>query len=360
MNVRIQSHLLILVAASLPALGQPLETVKVVAKPVLRSIKLPGEFLPFESVDVYARVTGFVDRIAVDRGTAVKKGDLLAEISAPEMKAQRAEAKAKIESLRFQRAEALAKQSSEQATLARLVAAARTSGAIAENEIDIVRKNVEAAQAGIRAIDNSIQAAVAAEQAFAELESYLKIKAPFDGVVTERRAHPGALAGPAAPWLVKLEQLNKLRLVVAVPESESATIANGSRVTFTVPAYPARSFSAVVARFARSVDPKSRTMPVELDVANPNAALAPGMFPEVDWPVRRPGTSLLVPPSAIVTTTERSFVVRVKDGTAEWVDVRKGNAYGPMIEVTGSLREGDFILKRATDEIRNGSKLSIQ
>src|SRR5882724_5291782 len=150
--------------------GQPLETVKVLAKPVSRSVKLPGEFLPFESVEIYARVAGFVDKIPVDRGSVVKKGDLLVEITAPELRAQRAEARSKVESLRAQQAEAAAKLSSEQSTLARLNAAAKTSGAIAENELDIARKNIEAAQAGIRAIDNSINAAIAAEQAIADLE----------------------------------------------------------------------------------------------------------------------------------------------------------------------------------------------
>jgi hypothetical protein len=84
------------------------------------------------------------------------------------------------------------------------------------------------------------------------------------------------------------------------------------------------------------------------------------MFPEVEWPVRRSGTSLLVPQTAVAVNTERSFVIRVKEGSAEWVDVRKGNAAGALVEVTGPLHEGDMILKRASDEIRNGSKLALK
>jgi len=132
--------------------AQTVETVKVVSKPVSRSIKLPGELLPFESVEVFARVSGFVDSIRVDRGSVVKKGDLLAEISAPELKAQRAEAHSKAEALKAQQNEAALRVSTEQATLARMQEAAKTPGAIAQNDIDVARKNIEAAQAGLRAI----------------------------------------------------------------------------------------------------------------------------------------------------------------------------------------------------------------
>ncbi len=339
---------------------QAVETVKVVAKPVSRSIKLPGELLPFESVEIYARVQGFVDKIRVDRGSAVKKGDLLAELTAPEMKAQRAEAQAKIEGLRAQRQEAFAKAFSYQATLARLIDAAKTKGAISEQELETARKTYEASQAAVQAVENAIQAAQATERSVADLEGYLRITAPFDGVITERRAHPGALAGPAAPWLVRIEQTAKLRLVVSVPESETATIARGSRVSFGVPAFPGQTFTGSVARFSRTIDPKSRTMPVELDVVNSDGRLGPGMFPEVEWPVRRAGASMLVPQTAVAVNTERSFVIRVKDGAAEWVDVRKGATSGPLVEVTGALHEGDVIVKRASDEMRSGSKLTVK
>jgi hypothetical protein len=100
-------------------------------------------------------------------------------------------------------------------------------------------------------------------------------------------------------------------------------------------------------------------MPVELDVANPRSALAPGMYPEVSWPVRREGASLLVPPSSIVTTTERTVVIRVKEGRAEWVTVRRGAAVGSQVEILGALRPGDLVVKQGTDEIRDGDPLRV-
>jgi hypothetical protein len=98
-------------------------------------------------------------------------------------------------------------------------------------------------------------------------------------------------------------------------------------------------------------------MPVELDVANRDSTLAPGMYPSVKWPVRSGGAALLVPKTAVVTTTERTFVVRAHDGRAEWVDVKKGAVDGDLIAVFGSLHSGDLIVRRATDEIREGSQL---
>jgi hypothetical protein len=98
-------------------------------------------------------------------------------------------------------------------------------------------------------------------------------------------------------------------------------------------------------------------MPVELDVINTGRKLSPGMYPEVQWPVRRAQTSLLVPASSIVTTSARSFVIRVSGGTAEWVDVRVGQRIGDQVAVYGDLRSGDRIVVQANDEIRDGSQV---
>jgi RND family efflux transporter MFP subunit len=195
-------------------------------------------------------------------------------------------------------------------------------------------------------------------QALRDVEAYLKITAPFDGVVTERLVHPGALAGPGGnqPLLV-LQQLSRLRLVIAVPEEYSGGILAGSRVSFTVPAQPGRNYSGTVARLARVLDPKTRTMPVELDVQNGDGSLAPGMYPAVKWPVKRSRAALYVPRTSVVTTTERTFVVRSRNGRAEWVDVRKGAVDGDSVEVIGALKPGDMVLRRATDEVREGSAL---
>ncbi len=349
--------LAVVTAACLSA--QTVETVEVISKTVERKSRLPADLRPYLQTGLHARVSGFVDSLSVDRGSVVKKGQTLAVLSAPEMKAHVAEAEAKVQTAESQRAEAEARLLAAQSTFEKLKEAAKTPGAIAGNELLIAEKTVEANRAAVAAAENSARAAKASVESLRELLGYLQITSPFDGVITERRVHPGALVGPNSGALLELEQTSRLRLVVAVPEADVSGIVRGASVPFTVPAYPGRSFLGSIARVAHSVDAKTRTMAVELDVANPQSELAPGMYAEVSWPVRKARPSLLVPPSSVVTTTERTFVVRDHNGTAEWVNVRKGAPAGDLVEVFGNLNPGDRIVRRASDELREGTPLKI-
>ena len=333
-----------LIASSAVAQAR-VEVVPVVLKPVERQVKLPGEFQPYLAVPIYAKVSGFVQKTNVDRGSVVKQGQSLATLEAPEM----------------QRAEAEAKLAAAQGTYDRLKAASATPGVVAENDVQVAQKTAEAAQALVRSYENSIKAAQAQVRAVRDLGQYLLIRAPFDGIIVERNVNPGALVGPGsgATPLFRLHQVSRLRLVVAVPEAVVGGIVKGARVPFTVPAYPGETFYGVINLAAHDLDPKTRTMPVELDVKNTDLRLAAGMYSEVSWPVRRPQASLLVPPTSVVTTTERTFVIRVKDGAAEWVNVGRGARVGDLIEVFGPLKEGDQVVRRGSDEIREGSRIQI-
>jgi RND family efflux transporter MFP subunit len=332
--------------------------VTVIAKPVSRSVDLPGEFLPYLIVSLHARVPGYIEKILVDRASVVKQGQLLAELSAPEMAAHIAEAESKVQAAESDRLQAEAQLAALEATYARLKQAAATPGAIAGNELVQMEKQVDAQRALIRSRQDSGRAATANLKALQEMQSYLRIIAPFDGVVTDRLVHPGALVGPGADSpLFTIQQIAKLRLVVAVPEEIAGSIVPAARVEFHVPAFPERAYSGTVARSAHALDTKTRTMPVELDVTNSDGTLSPGMYPTVKWPVRRFHPALFVPASSVVTTTERTFVIRDRSGRAEWVDVRKGAADGDLIEVMGELHPGDKVVRRGTDELRDGSPL---
>ncbi len=339
-------------------MAQTSELVPVVSKPVSRTVELPGELLPYLSVSVHARVPGYVERVLVDRGSVVKQGDLLAELSAPEMAAQVAEAESKVQAAEASRLQAEAQLAAAESTYEGLKKAAETPGAIAGNELIQAEKQVDAARALRNARQLAVKAAESAVQSLKELQGYLKIAAPFDGVVTARMLHPGALAGPGNDVaLLEIQQVSHLRLVVPVPEQDVGGIVNGASVSFQVPAWPQRAFSGVIARISRAVDPKTRTMAVELDVMNRDGALAPGMYPDVKWPVRRLQPALFVPRTSVVTTTERTFAIRDRNGQAEWVDVRKGVTDGDLVEVIGDLKAGDRVVRRATDEIRDGTPL---
>jgi RND family efflux transporter MFP subunit len=351
--------------ASLPLLAQQAQVVsteltKVVSRPLEGAVVIPGEIKPYQAVDIHAKVTGFVEEIRVDRGARVTKGQLLAVMSAPEIDAQRAEAQAKIPAVEAQRIEAQANLAAAESTYGHLQQAAQTPGVVAGNDVVLAEKAVEAERARVESLGRTIQAHEASVRAIEEMEKYLTVSAPFDGIITERYAHVGALAGPKGENgmpLFRVEQIQRLRLVAPVPEAHTSSISRGRKVTFAVPAYPNETFLGTVARPSYAVDPETRTMPVELDVSNTAGKLAPGMYAQVSWPVQRSGESLFVPPTAIKATTERIFVIRVRSGAAEWVDVRRGIADGKLVEVSGDLQAGDTLVLRATDEIRPGMRV---
>jgi len=350
---------LILLPAVLGA--QEVRLAKVTSGRVARNLRLPGEITPYQRVAVFARVASFVEAVHVDRGSVVKEGDLLVSLTAPEMVAQVAESEAKAQAVQLQLAEAQAKLLAVQTTYEMLKMASSTPGAISMNELTLSEKSVEGAKAVVEAVGNSAKAARSAVEALQNMFAYLQVKAPFDGVVTERLAHPGALVGPgtggATTPLMYLEQNSRLRLVVPVPEAQVAGVSRGTAVSFTVPAYPGQSFRGTVARVSQTLDTRTRSMAVELDVQNPNGTLSPGMYADVDWPVRMTRTSLLVPVSSVVVTTERMFVIRVRDGKAEWVNVTRGATVNGLVEVYGNLQAGDEIVERGNDEIREGTTL---
>jgi membrane fusion protein (multidrug efflux system) len=335
--------------------------VKVVSKPISKTIDLPAEVLPFLTVSLHAKIPGYVERVLVDRGSIVKEGQLLVELNAPELKAQIAEAESKALAAESERSQAEAQLAASASTSDRLKEAAKTPGAVAANELLQAEKQVEAAQALVHAREQSSSAAHAAVDAQKDLAAYLRITAPFAGVVTDRLVHPGALVGPTADMvLLVIQQVSRLRLVVPVPEEDVAGIVLGTTASFHVPAYPERTYSGTVARISRDLDQKTRTMAVELDVINRDDTLAPGMYPTVKWPVRRSQPGLFVPPTSVVTTTERTFVIRSRTGRAEWVNVKKGITDDDLMEVIGNLEEGDWVVRRATDEIREGTPLAAQ
>ncbi len=338
--------------------GQELQLARVESKILGATAALTGEILPFQTVDLRARVRGFVEKVLVDRGTEVRAGQLLAVLSAPEMEAQAAEAGQKAKSAESAAAEARARLQAAESVWKRLREAAATEGAVAASELEQAEQAVAALESALRAAESAAAAARASLEASRKLLGYLQITAPFEGVITDRFCHPGTLAGPDAAPLVRLQQVSRLRVAVAVPEVHVAGIRPGARAEFRVPAHPGRPFAGKVARLARALDPNTRTMAVELEVSNASGELAPGMYAEVSWPVRTPGRALLVPATSVVRTTERMFVIRVRGGRAEWVDVRTGARDAGQIQVFGALAEGDMVVRNATDEIRDGSPVT--
>jgi RND family efflux transporter MFP subunit len=338
-----------------------IDVVRVLEQPLDVHLSLPGELTAYQSVAMFPRVTGFVKTVTVDRGSRVRAGDLLATLEAPEIVAQRAEAQSKLQAAEAQLAVARAKADGDKSTFDRLKAASTIPGVVAGNDVTLAEKTAEASQNQVVAAQQSVEAARQALKAVRDMEGYLRITAPFAGVVTERNVHPGALVGPSsgesAVPLLRLVDTNRLRLVVPVPEAYTSEMPGGATISFSVAAHPTDSFSGKVARIAQAVDVSTRTMAVEVDVPNTAGRLAPGTFCQVRWPVRRSSPSLFVPSTSVAATTDRTFVIRIRSGKTEWVDVKTGLTSGSLVEVFGDLKAGDEVAGRGTDELRPGTEV---
>jgi len=303
-------------------------------------------------------VPGYVEKVLVDRGSRVRRSQLLIVLSAPEMNSQTSASEATLGQAEAEVAQAKAAAAAAASTYERLLEATKTPGAVAGNELIQAQKQKEASEAAVQARQASAKAASSQLRSTKEMQAYLHVTAPFDGIITERYVHPGMMvASGSHQALLRLQQISHLRLVVPVPEMYVGNLTRGKQVTFHVPAHPGKNYSGTIARIPESLDTQSRAMMVELDVFNRDGVLSPGMYPTVDWPVSSGDNLLFVPSSSVVTTTERTFVITSVNGRARWVNVHKGAASGEQIAIHGDLNAGQLVVKQATDEIREGTPL---
>jgi len=335
-----------------------LEMVPAESRAADRTVTLPAELDAFLQAEIEARVSGYVEQVLVDRGSDVKRGQLLVVLSAPELAAETAAAKSAFHEAEAEESQSEAQVAAVQSTYDRLQEAAKTPGAIAGNELIQQEKHLEAAKSVVLSRRSAVRAAQERLAAAKATEAYLRVTAPFDGKITDRYVHPGFMV-PAGGHvaLLKLQQISRLRLTVPVPETYVGHIVRGASVSFHIAAQPGKNYSAKISRIASALDPQNRTMMVELDAYNRDGTLAPGMYPTVDWPVSSAQPLLVVPSTSVVTTTERTFVIASLNGKAHWIDVRKGPAFGDQVAIRGGVKPGEKVVKRASDEIREGTPI---
>ncbi|MGZ3943420.1 MAG: efflux RND transporter periplasmic adaptor subunit [Mucilaginibacter sp.] len=332
------------------AIDTPSVAVVPIARGTLNStITVPGELVPFQEVDIYAKVTSYVKKLYADIGSQVHTGDLLATLEAPELNSQLAASESHIKQQQ-------AIYFASKATYDRLLNTSKTPGTVSENDLEQAeaKKNSDLA---------NVDAAKSDYKAVAANLDYLQIRAPFDGVVSARNVNLGAYVGPAGkgsdqPIFVIQEQ-SKMRLVISVPEAYTGGLSNKDEVTFSVKALPNRKFKAQVKRLAGALDEKLRAERLEMDVYNKNKELLPGMYADVDLPIPSRDSAYIVPKTAVVVSTERVFVIRVNNNKAEWVDVKKGFQSGGNMEIYGNLKPGEQIVAKANDEIRDGQPVRV-
>ncbi|WP_293903724.1 efflux RND transporter periplasmic adaptor subunit [Sporocytophaga sp.] len=327
-------------------------------KPLL----LPGELHPWNKVSIYSKVKGFVKELKVDRGSQVRKGQILAELDAPEVLAEFDQAKGQLSAAEGAYEESKARLIASSLTYNRLIKANATRGAVALNELDQAQAKMFADSASVFNAKGNLDAARSHYRTKQELVNYLSITAPFDGVIIERNISPGALTGATdgnSKPLFVLEDNSRLRLTLAVPELYSNTVSKEGVVTFQVSAVPDKDFKAKFGRSAGSVLDKNRVMMAEFDYNNITKELKAGMYADVQIPVVRSSATLFVPKSAVVNSSEEVFVIRNNKNKAEWVPVKKGIVLDTLVEVFGDLSKGDVILKEGSEEIRDGQELRV-
>lgn len=311
---------------------------------VSKPFSLPAELLPWERAEVYAKVEGYVRELKVDIGDRVEKNDVLVILDAPEVTANYAKSSADLQA-------AQSKYRTSLDLYRRTVGAGKEKGAVSDSELERVKNQMLSDSA-------TYEAARSGANAYGQLKNYLVIRAAFDGVVTQRNVDPGTLVGKPQKPMIVLENITKLRLRVAIPEAYTSALPESTSIYFTVDAQPSKKYSAMLARKSNQIDEKTRTELWEFEVANTNKELKPGMYGNAIFSLKRDEPSFVVPFSALVTNQERNFVIRIIDGKTEWVDVRNGISTKDKIEIFGALEEGDHLINRANDEIKEGTTIA--
>lgn len=319
-----------------------METIEISKSNPLVSLKLAGELKPYEQTELFAKVNSYVKNIKVDIGDKVLKGQILMILEAPEIVSQIANAKAKV-----QAQEAI--YISTKSTYDRMLKADQTKGAMAKDAIDQIKA---------RKLSDESQL-VAARSAYNEIRNindYLVIRAPFSGTITNRSVDLGAYVSPMSkePLLV-IENNQKLRLNLSVPEANTPYIKIGDTIRFYVRSQPQIKHMALVSRKSGSLDAKLRSEKIEADFINKKNVLKPYMVAETSIPLQNTEATFFVPKMAVVESGMGVYIIRIENGKTKNIPVSKGRMMDDKVEVFGELTQGDKILKMASEEIVEGT-----
>ena len=282
---------------------------------------LPGNIQAVTEAPILARAEGYVQRRYVDIGDRVTAGQLLAEVEAPDLDQQVRQAQAAVEQAQadLERANAALEQGKANESIAKVTATRWDNlvkrGAVSKQENDQYQAQYQAQAANVRALERAVDAAkgnIAAMQAnvgrLTEMQGYLKVRAPFAGVITLRNVDVGTLVNTGNTMLFRIAQTNLLRTYLNVPQSSASDVHVGQMASLATPELPERKFSGAVTRTANALDPSSRTLLVEVQVPNPDGKLLPGMYVEVDLHLPRKDPPLLLPSDTLVVRPEGTMV----------------------------------------------------
>lgn len=347
---------------------------------VSRQVELPARIEAFQQSTSYSRVSGYLSRIAVDIGDRVSEGQLLAKIDVPELVDEYGELEAKLAANRAQRQGAEAElesaraESSLQGVTFRRVESVRNQEpeVMSQQAVDEARAKHEAARAAVRVADSKIEqidkeheAVEASLKRLQTLIDFADVRAPFAGVVTERFVDPGLLlqtgtSSRAVQRIVTVADMDRVRIFLDVPESAVPFVQVADPVSLAVDAIPGREFKGAVTRFARVLDPATRTMKTEIVMPNPDWALRPGMFGRAVLFLDERSGTVSIPAEALRVDGDRVFVYSVVDGRVNRVDVETRIGDGVLAEITSGLVGNESIVVTTKAPITDGSLVNAK
>jgi RND family efflux transporter MFP subunit len=349
------------------------EVIKVGRSTRQSGLQLPGNIQPITEAPVLARADGYIVKRLVDIGDRVKAGQTVAEIDAPELTDQVAQAKATVRQgeAALQQATANVQQGKTDMELARVMARRSaqlvTKGAVSKQDDDQSQAQYNSKLAALEALEKAIdvqRANINAAQSnlgrLEKMQSYCVVQAPFDGVITLRNVDVGALVNSGSTLLYRIAQVGTLRTYINVPQAYAGSIKPGQPAVLTVSNLPSREFQGQVARSANALDPSSRTLLVEVHVPNPDNVLLPGMYAQVELRNVRADPPLLVPSDAMIIRADGAQVAVVgPDRTLHLQKIGVGRDYGDRVEVLNGLHEGDTIVSNPSDTVHDGLKVDV-
>ncbi|HEV2046398.1 MAG TPA: efflux RND transporter periplasmic adaptor subunit [Chthoniobacterales bacterium] len=315
----------------------PVQTIHPKRAEIVRRVTLPGNVMAYQEATLYAKVAGYLKTINVDKGDSVKEGDLLAEIEAPEMLADLVKEKAEAEAA--------------QIDLKRVTEAQhKASDLVTPQTVDAAKAKAGVARAGLQRIET--------------LLDYAKITAPFAGVITKRWADPGALIPVAtsssaakSAAVVTLMDFSTVRIDVAIPDTDAPLVKKDLPVKVTVNELPGRMFAGTITRFAYALDESTKTMPTEIEIANPDLALRPGMWASVEIELQKKENTLLIPAEALVTEKNKNSVFVVRDNKALKVPIATGFDDGVNVEILKGCGPNDSVIIAGKQSVTDGQKV---
>jgi len=337
-------------------------TATVRASDPVRSVRWPATTDAFEQANIYARASGYISKRMVDIGSRVKAGDLLVEITAPELDHQIAQAEGTLAQMQASLQQARANRDLAQVTWDRdnpLV----QKGWVTPQQGDTDRLNLQARVAAVDVASANIVAQEAQLRVLNQQKAYQSVVAPFAGVVTARNVDVGSLVqadAASGTFLFTLMQSDVIRIQLYVPQDEAFGLAPGADAVVRVPEMPGHDFPGTVTRIADALQPGTRTLLTEIDVPNPDHDLTPGTYCQVELKIPRKTPSLVVPSEAIVFNRNGLSVAVVEDGAAHFHPVTVVRDFGTTVEVSTGVRDGDQVILNPSVDLADGHQVKVR